>query len=145
MSEKLKVNDLIKNTGIIAIGKMSTQVVSFLLLPVYTAYLTTEDYGIVDLVSVLVQALLPIITLQLEQAVFRFLIDVRDSESDIKRVISTTIFFLSTQAILYTCFMLAIGHLIHNQYKYYLFFNLITSMYSYIFTQIARGLGKNEI
>ena len=40
MNKQLKINDLVKNTGIIAIGKMSTQIVSFLLLPVYTAYLT---------------------------------------------------------------------------------------------------------
>ena len=145
MNEQLKINDLVKNTGIIAIGKMSTQIVSFLLLPVYTAYLTTEDYGIVDLISVLVQVLLPIITLQLEQAVFRFLIEVRDNEREIKRIISTTIVFLTFQTIIYTIFIAIFGCYIHNEYKYYLFFNLITCMYSYIFTQIARGLGRNGI
>lgn len=33
---------LFKNTGIIAIGQVSTKIVNFLLLPLYTALLTTE-------------------------------------------------------------------------------------------------------
>ena len=40
-----KSGELIKNTAIISIGKMGTQVVNFLLLPLYTAKLTTEAYG----------------------------------------------------------------------------------------------------
>ena len=41
--------ELVKNTAILTIGKMCTQFVSFLLLPLYTALLSTEEYGIVDL------------------------------------------------------------------------------------------------
>ena len=40
--------ELIKNTLIILFGKMCTQFASFLLLPLYTTKLTTEQYGIVD-------------------------------------------------------------------------------------------------
>lgn len=36
---------LIKNTGIIAIGNISTKLVSFFLLPLYTAVLSTAEYG----------------------------------------------------------------------------------------------------
>ena len=40
---------LIKNTGILALGKICTQFVSFFLLPLYTAYLSTgwgqQAYG----------------------------------------------------------------------------------------------------
>ena len=39
---------LFKNTGVIAIGNMGTKLVSFLLLPFYTALLTTSEYGIID-------------------------------------------------------------------------------------------------
>ena len=42
---------LFKNTGIIAIGQISTKIVNFLLLPLYTALLTTEEYGLVDLLT----------------------------------------------------------------------------------------------
>ena len=37
--------ELIKNTIIISIGKFSTQLVSFLLLPLYTSLLKESEYG----------------------------------------------------------------------------------------------------
>ena len=37
-------SQLIKNTIIIAIGKLGTQVISYFLLPIYTALLTPGDY-----------------------------------------------------------------------------------------------------
>ena len=69
---------LIKNTLIITIGKICTQLITFFLLPLYTSILSTEEYGIVDLLNTLVSLLLPIITFQVEQAVFRKLIDNRN-------------------------------------------------------------------
>ena len=65
---------LFKNTIIITIGKICTQLITFFLLPVYTGILTTAEYGVVDLLNTLVSFCLPIVTLQLEQSIFRELI-----------------------------------------------------------------------
>ena len=69
--------ELFKNTAIVGIGKISTQVITFFLLPVYTALLSTEEYGIVDLLNTLVMLLVPIISFQIEQAIFRYLVESR--------------------------------------------------------------------
>ena len=71
---------LIKNTIIIAIGKFSTQIVSFLLLPLYTSILTKAEYGTFDFINTLVLFLVPIFTLLMEEAMFRFLIDADSKE-----------------------------------------------------------------
>ena len=91
----------LKNTLIITIGKISTQLITFLLLPLYTAILTTEEYGIVDLLNTLVSLLIPIVTFQIEQAVFRKLIDSRNNDIEIKKAISTTIFTITIQSAIY--------------------------------------------
>ena len=70
-----KEKQLLKNTGIITIGKVCTQMISFFLLPLYTAIFSTTEYGIVDLFNTIIACVLPILTLQIEQALFRFLID----------------------------------------------------------------------
>ena len=70
-----KGKELAKNTMIIVVGKVCTQFISFFLLPLYTSYLNTADYGNVDLINTYINLLIPIVTLQLENAVFRFLID----------------------------------------------------------------------
>ena len=92
---------LVKNTVIITIGKICTQMISFFLLPLYTSILTTEEYGVVDLLNTLVSLFIPIVTFQIEQAVFRYLIDARNDEEKTSKVISTTVFTVILQCILY--------------------------------------------
>ena len=58
INKKSTSKALFKNTGIIAIGQISTKIVNFFLLPLYTALLTTEEYGLVD-IPVLLQYYLP--------------------------------------------------------------------------------------
>ena len=53
--------DLVKNTFIVAIGKLCTQFISFFLLPLYTYILTTSEYGTVDLITTYVNLLTPIV------------------------------------------------------------------------------------
>ena len=43
--------ELLKNTFLVAIGRCSTQVLGFLLLPLYTSILSTTEYGNYDLLN----------------------------------------------------------------------------------------------
>ena len=71
-----KKKQLAKNTIIIFIGKVCTQLISFFLLPLYTGYLKTSEYGIVDLITTYITLLVPIITLELEMSIFRYLVEI---------------------------------------------------------------------
>lgn len=135
---------LVKNTIIITIGKVCTQLITFLLLPVYTAILSTEEYGVVDLLNTLVYLCIPIVTFQIEQALFRQLIDSRKNESEIKNTISTTIITTIIQCIVYLIIFCIVAPFIHNNYKYFLVTNVIVCIFSSIMLQISRGLGDNK-
>ena len=126
---------LLKNTMIITVGKICTQLITFFLLPLYTALLTTEEYGIVDLLNTIVSLLLPITTLQLEQALFRELIDERNNETKKRTIISSgslTVFF---QLAIYLVLFLLISPFINNQYKIFLATNVITHVILSMFQQ----------
>lgn len=135
---------LVKNTIIITIGKVCTQLITFFLLPVYTALLSTEEYGTVDLLNTIVSLCLPIVTFQIEQALFRHLIDNRENEFEIKNTITTTLVTITVQSIIYQLLFAIIAPFIHNQYKYYLATNVIACIFSSIMLQISRGLGDNK-
>lgn len=45
-----RTNELVKNTFIITIGKFATQILSFLLLPLYTGRLSADEYGNYDFI-----------------------------------------------------------------------------------------------
>lgn len=134
---------LFKNTIIITIGKICTQLITFFLLPLYTAILSTEEYGTVDLLNTLVSLLLPIVTFQVEQAVFRNLIDNRENEENKKVIISTGIFSVIIQCAIYIGIFLLISPLVDNRYKFFLATNVIAYIFASLTQQISRGLGKN--
>ena len=138
-----KEKTLIKNTAIVSIGKILTQLISFLLLPLYTAYLSTGEYGTVDLVNTLTSLIIPFLTLQLDQSIFRYLIDVRGNEEEKKKYISSSIIFLILQYIVCTVIFLIISALINNPYKYFLLAILLINSFTNVLLQIARGMGDN--
>lgn len=138
-----KEQELVKNTAIITFGKICTQLVSLLLLPLYTAILTTEEYGTVDLVITYSTLLLPLITLALEQGLFRFLIDIRKNEQEISKCISTTIYAVllisALVGILLAGMYLAIGNVLIIYFAFVLYANVVSA----ISLQVCRGLGDN--
>lgn len=135
---------LVKNTLIITVGKICTQLITFFLLPLYTGILSTEEYGIVDLLNTLSSLLLPIITFQVEQAIFRELIEVRENENDKKNIISTGVLTVIFQCFLFLILFAIIAPFVHNDYKLFLATNVITYIFLSLFQQIARGLGDNK-
>lgn len=135
---------LVKNTAILTIGKICTQLVTFLLLPLYTSILSTEEYGVVDLLNTLVSLLLPIVTFQVEKAVFRYLIEARNENDKKTEIISTAVFSVIIQCIVYLVIFFVISPFIHNDYKIFLATNVIAYIFASLFQQIARGLGENK-
>lgn len=67
-----KTAGLIKNTGILAIGSFSSKILVFLLVPLYTAVLTTEEYGSYDIIYSTVSLLVPMLSLNISDALLRF-------------------------------------------------------------------------
>lgn len=65
------MSKLIKNTAYYAFGNFTSKAVNFLLLPLYTSFLTPDEYGIVNSIQVFLNILLIFFTLGLERAIYR--------------------------------------------------------------------------
>ena len=139
-----KGKDLAKNTAIVSIGKICTQLITFFLLPIYTAVLSNEEYGVVDLLNTLTSLLLPIATLQIEQGIFRYLLDCRENKEKQTTLITTVSKFILVQSAICILIFLCASPFIHNEYKYFLMANLLMGILSSISLQICRGLGDNK-
>ena len=55
-----------------SIGGFAVRLASFCMIPLYTHFLTTEDYAIADLVTLSVQLALPLLTLSISDGLLRF-------------------------------------------------------------------------
>lgn len=80
-----KYKELGKNTLIFAISLFLSKLVSSLMVPLYTRTLTTEQYGIADLIMTLSQFIVPICSLSIHEAVFRFSLDKKNNKHEIIR------------------------------------------------------------
>ena len=137
-----KKKQLMKNTIIIFAGRVCTQLISYLLLPLYTSYLVTKEYGIVDLITTYVVLLVPIITLELEMSVFRYLIDARKSKNETKKIISNNFLVLLGSLLSFILLYIIVTNFWKFDYRWLILFDIVICTFSGNFLQIARGLGK---
>ncbi|MBQ9019206.1 MAG: oligosaccharide flippase family protein [Bacilli bacterium] len=137
-----KKKQLAKNTIIIFFGKVSTQLISFFLLPLYTSYLATKEYGLVDLIQTYVTLIVPIITLELEMSIFRYLIDARKSENETKKLISNNFFVLGLSLIIFSIIYIITTCFINIPFRWIILVDIIVCVLSGNFLQVARGVGK---
>ena len=69
-----KYNKLIKNTAILSVGEFANKIMHFLIIPLYSYVLTTEEYGQIDLFTTSISMLLPVMTLQIQEGLLRFVL-----------------------------------------------------------------------
>lgn len=137
--------ELAKNTIILTIGKICTQFVSFLLLPLYTALLAPAEFGIVDLFNTYISFLTPICNWQFENGLFRFMIDYRGDQNKQKSLFSTVFVTNMLQAAGYLLFFVLLQGFISSEYKIFLAADVVVNIFLNTLLQFPRGLGKNGI
>lgn len=134
---------LVKNTFILSIGTFLPKLASFVTLPILTGFLTKEEYGTYDLITVLVSLLLPAITLQIQTAAFRFLIDCREDEKKKKDIISNIYLFISAVSLV----ALVVTFFVLSDYDPWLRILICLYFFSDILAntarQVVRGLSAN--
>ncbi|MDD3139762.1 MAG: oligosaccharide flippase family protein [Lachnospiraceae bacterium] len=140
-----KETKLIKNTAIIAVGNICTKCISFFMLPLYTALLTTEEYGTVDLLTTYSALCVIVLTLQFEQGVFRCLIDARSDEERQKRYISTSVFVVAALNIAVAAVIAIVLSAFKYQYTVYFVCLVLFNVLNGLLIQIPRGLGNNTV
>lgn len=137
--------ELAKNTFIISLGTFLPQLTAFITLPILTLYLTKTEYGIYDLIETLVMLLLPIGTLKIEAAAFRYLVECRNDRIKATDVITTIIYFLFPVSVLVSFIFYII------LYKVTFDIRLMVAIYTFLYLQLSalqqiiRGLSLNRL
>jgi len=72
-----------KNIGLIGIGSIASKLLVFLLVPLYTAVLTTEEYGVADTLSIINRLAMPVLLLMIYDGVMRFALDEFTDKKDV--------------------------------------------------------------
>lgn len=132
-----RLKKLFQNSIIFSIGTLSTKVISFFMIPIYTAYLTKSNYGIADLIFTTSTLLFPVVTLSVFDAVFRFSFD---SSIENNKILSAGI-VVSTICLILVSFICVILDYYGVKNSYWLLLILWTSAFLGLFNYYARGIG----
>lgn len=136
--------NFVKSTVILTIGTVMPKIASFVTLPLYTAFLTKAEYGTYDLILTLSSLFVPIATLMLPNAAFRFMIEKQQDKKEQKKIVTNTFSMLSVSTgvaliVLYVC-LFSLNNLTRFLICLYFLVDVATSACQ----QIARGLSKNR-
>ena len=143
---KNKYKDLTLNTLIFTISSFVSKFISFFLVPLYTAVLTTSEYGSVDLMTTTAQLLIPVLTLNVQDAVLRFTLDDNYNKEDIIKVSSRTIMISSLLTIVILSLTKSFGIIdLDNNYLFFLFFSYLMGTINNSLNMYLRSTNKMKI
>ena len=84
-----KFKRLLSNMAILGIGTFASKVLVFLLMPFYTSVLSTEQFGVADILTQTANLLIPLAAVGICDGIFRFALDSsEDGEISERRVLS---------------------------------------------------------
>ena len=120
-----------------------SRAIVFLMVPLYTYCLTTEEYGVVDLLNTTVQLVLPFATLQVQDAIFRFSLDNKYRKED---VFTIGIRILGVGTIIFSVLLLIAGQTqiiaLNSKYLFYMIFSVASGGFRNISIYFCKGIDK---
>jgi O-antigen/teichoic acid export membrane protein len=128
------------------LGTVCSKAINIILLPFYTYYLSVNDYGIVDIIAVTISLFVPLISLEIFEGVYRFLLDA-NNENEKKQVISSSLILLLLSIIASGSIVFVLRDIGTRfvDYYFYIFLAIILTVLKTFFNQILRGLHKVQL
>lgn len=135
--------ELAINTLILGIGQLVPKILGLILLPLLTAFLTTDEYGNYDLILSIASLLIPVVTLQIQQAVFRYLLSSNAADRS-KYVTSAFVYIAVSSLVCYPIVFFCLKIVGIGIFNAIMICVLFMSEALYILLgQVVRGLGFN--
>lgn len=144
MDQKYKV--LVKNVGYLIISNFASKILVFLLVPLYTNALTTEEYGCYDAVVTTIQFITPLVILNITDGVMRYLLDKSNSEKEIIEIGNKYVVL----GIVLSSIFLGLNSIFHvlsflNGYEIYALGYSVFYLLNSYYIQYAKGLNQVKV
>jgi O-antigen/teichoic acid export membrane protein len=92
------LKSILKHGSVYSLGNMLSKVVGFVMIPVYTSYLTPKDYGTLELLTLVSIVLSTVLALRMSSGMTRFYVKYKRMEER-NRLVSTLLTFIIGLAI----------------------------------------------
>ncbi|MFO8129188.1 MAG: oligosaccharide flippase family protein [Bacteroidales bacterium] len=99
-----RLRNTVKHTTIYGFGKLGTKIIGLILLPLYTDYLTPDEYGMLSLLEATSQIMIGVLGFRLSMAMMRWLATEKDENR--KKTITSTTYISTFASVVLLCLIL---------------------------------------
>lgn len=136
-----KVN-LVKNTAMFALGNLGSKLLQIFLVPYYTRVMTDAEFGTADVLQAVVALLLPLLSLTVYEAVFRYAME---SDYDKNSVLSAGV-AVTVIGTVVLCFTGAVITLVYPiEFMWLVILNSVANAFRSLYSQYTRAIGKTAL
>ena len=124
-------------------GTLGSKLLVFFLMPLYTRLLSSSQYSSADIISQTANLLIPLISLGMYEAVFRFAMDKDRSQS---RVLTTGLFMTLGGGAVFALFLPLLCKIEYfDGYFPLIFLYVVISSVHYLVSRYTRAVGRNTL
>ena len=138
-----KYKKLLSNTLILSIGTFSSKLLVYFLMPLYTAILSTEQYGTADLITNAANLLIPFCCIGITHGVFRFAAD-EDENNKVVFSSGVTVLLLASAAFLVVSPLISFIPYFES-YAWLIAFYVISSNFHTLSKEYIRAKGRMKL
>lgn len=140
-----------RNAVLVSIGNIGGKLISFLMLPFYTKWLSVSDYGIVDLLSIYSTLIITVVGMCISEAIFVF--PKKESQMAQREYFSSGLTIVAVNFLIVAILFLAIREIFGSQkviksfleYQWLIYAMMLTSFLQNYIQQFSRSLDYLKI
>lgn len=138
-----KYKKLMSNTLILSVGTFASKLLVYFLMPLYTAILSTDQYGTADLITNAANLLIPFCCIGITHGVFRF---AADDQEDNKTVFSSGLTVLLLSSTVFLCLSPLISYIPYfEDWGWLLVCYVISSNFHTLAKEYIRAKGRMKL
>lgn len=143
-TKKSRASILIRDTGLFAISFFGSKVIIFLLTPLLTSILTTEEYGLADLISTTINFIYPVLTLAIADATLRFAME---KENDKNSVLTNSLLLIVVSIVVGVSLLPLIKAFRPEIWNYSVVFLVIYALFNIhnCLSNFTKSIGKTKL
>lgn len=137
----MRTRRFLSNIGIYFLGTLSTRILQFLFIPLYTIYISTKDFGYYNLIISIISLSIPLLYQSIWEGILRFVIE---KEGEEHKVFATTNLYVLGLSLIYTSIFIVISIIFKIPYGTAILFMGLSHMAVSYWQFSARSLKKNK-
>lgn len=140
--ENTKTKELFKNIIIFGIGVFGAKAMQMLLVPLYTSYMSTGEFGVADIIISTISLVLPIFMLGVENAIVPFVLGKEQNQKNVLKL-SLSICIIGTMVLMLIVYIWDFK--IFEEYEYMIPLLYFVSTLKLVLLEFCKGIEKNLV